>query len=159
MANFDRALEIILESEGGYVDHANDPGGETRYGITKQVARDYGYIGDMRSLPINTAAEIYKVKYWDACKCDQLPWPLSLYVFDAAVNQGVSAATRMLQKVLQTVQDGIIGDTTLRLAKSSGEHQAVRYLSERSMRYVNTRNFDTFGYGWLNRLFTLAKKS
>lgn len=154
--SFDKALEIVLRSEGGYVDHAKDPGGKTRYGITEAVARDAGYIGEMNVLPSNTAAEIYRANYWNACKCSELPWPLSLYVFDAAVNQGVGPATRMLQKVLQTVQDGVIGPTTIRLAKASNAHHAKRYLAERASRYFVTRNFDTFGTGWLIRLFDLA---
>ena len=157
MAMFDRALQVILDSEGGYVDHPDDPGGKTRYGITERVARDHGYIGAMNVLPINTAAEIYRKSYWDACKCEELPWPLNLYVFDAAVNQGVGAASKMLQKTLQTVQDGAIGSTTIRLAKASTPYHATRYLSERVLRYMVTRNFDSFGPGWLNRLFTLAR--
>lgn len=157
MAMFDRALQVILDSEGGYVDHAADPGGKTRYGITEAVARDHGYIGQMKDLPINTAADIYRKSYWDVCKCDELPWPLALYVFDAAVNQGTGTATKMLQKTLQTVQDGVIGTTTLRLAKESSLYHATRYLSERVLRYMVTRNFDVFGPGWLNRLFTLAR--
>lgn len=159
MGNFDRALEILLESEGGYVNHPSDPGGATRYGITQAVARESGYIGDMRVLPINTAADIYRAKYWNACQCDELPWPLCLYVFDAAVNQGTNAAIKMLQKLLQTVQDGVIGPATLRLAKESTAYHAICYLSERAIRYAGTRNFETFGHGWMNRLFTLARNT
>ncbi len=157
MAAFDQALQIILDSEGGYVNHPSDPGGETRYGITKAVAREYGYTGSMNVLPINTAAEIYRKSYWNACKCDKLPWPLSLYVFDAAVNQGVGAATRMLQKTLGTVQDGVIGDVTIRLANRGNVEDPTIYLSERAMRYAETRNFDVFGRGWMNRIFKLAR--
>ncbi len=159
MARFDDALQIILDSEGGYANHAKDPGGETRYGITKTVARDAGYTGEMKTLPINTAAEIYRKNYWNECKCDQLPWPLSLYVFDAAVNQGVGAAIKMLQRTLNTVQDGVIGEVTLRLANRGNADDATEYLSERAMRYVGTRNFETFGRGWLNRIFKLARRS
>lgn len=157
MGNFDRALEILLESEGGYVNHPSDPGGATRYGITQAVAREAGYIGDMRVLPINTAAEIYRKNYWDACNCDSLPWPLSLYVFDASVNQGVGAATRMLQKTLGTVQDGVIGDVTTRLAKQSSPDDAIEFLSNRIMRYAETANLGVFGRGWMNRVLKLAR--
>jgi lysozyme family protein len=157
MGRFDQALQIILNSEGGYSNHSSDPGGETRYGITKEVAREHGYIGSMNVLPINTAADIYRKSYWDACKCDELPWPLNLYVFDSAVNQGVGAATKMLQKTLGTVQDGIIGDVTLRLANRGNAEDATIYLAERAMRYSDTRNFDVFGRGWLNRVFKLAR--
>ena len=53
--NFDQAFDALLEHEGGYSDHAADPGGKTRYGITEVVARSHGYRGDMRELPLDAA--------------------------------------------------------------------------------------------------------
>ena len=73
------------------------------------------------------------------------------------LNQGVGAATKMLQKTLGTVQDGVIGDVTLRLANRGNAEDATIYLSERALRYAATRNFDTFGRGWMNRIFKLAR--
>jgi len=153
---FALALEIILDAEGGYSDHAADPGGKTRYGITEDVARSHGYTGDMRALPLTMAEQIYRADYWDACHCDQLPWPLSLYVFDAAVNQGVGAATRMLQRALDTVQDGIIGKQTQALAAKATPWNIARFMAFRALRYASTRGFDTYGAGWLTRLFEVA---
>ena len=49
------AVAVILAGvyavEGGYVNDARDPGGATSYGVTEQVARQYGYRGDMRGFP------------------------------------------------------------------------------------------------------------
>ena len=159
MNNFDRAFEIVVASEGGYSNHAADPGGKTRYGITEAVARANGYRGDMRAFPLAHAKTIYREDYWDACHCDQLPWPLACYVFDAAVNQGVNAAVRMLQRALDTVQDGVIGRQTLALAAKATPWHADRYLAFRAQRYFGTRNFDSFGDGWLTRLFTLEREA
>jgi lysozyme family protein len=36
-ANFDVCLEMLLEHEGGYVNHPKDPGGETNLGVTRAV--------------------------------------------------------------------------------------------------------------------------
>lgn len=156
MSDFDLAFELILQSEGGYVNDPRDPGGATRYGITEAVARENGYTGDMRNLPLGAARAIYKGRYWDACKCSEMPWPLSLYVFDAAVNQGTLPAITMLQRALGTAQDGIVGPVTLRLAKGSKPWHWARYMAFRAMRYQSTRNFDRFGEGWLTRIFNLA---
>ena len=154
--NFDAAFIRIVGLEGGYSDHPADPGGKTRYGITEAVARAHGYTGDMRSLPLDVASEIYRADYWDACRCDSLPWPLSLYVFDAAVNQGVQPAIKMLQRALDTLQDGHIGAQTLALAAKSTPWHAARFLAFRALRYTGTRGFNNFGAGWLTRLFEIA---
>lgn len=159
MTRFDDALKIVLNQEGGYSDDAHDPGGRTRYGITEAVARRHGYTGDMRALPLDLAAAIYRGDYWDACRCGDLPWPLSLYLFDAAVNQGRTAAITLLQHALDTTQDGLIGANTLRLARASTPWHAARFLALRAARYVDTRNFERFGQGWFTRLFTLAMEA
>lgn len=158
MSNFDAAFVLIFGLEGGYSDDPKDPGGKTRYGITEAVARAHGYIGAMKDLPIDLACTIYRASYWDACRCDNLPWPLSLYVFDAAVNQGVQPAIKMLQHTLDTVQDGVIGGQTQALAANSTPWHAARFLAFRALRYVGTHNFDRYGAGWFTRLFELAKE-
>lgn len=156
MTDFDRALDVIIAEEGGYTDDASDPGGPTRYGITEGVARAHGYHGDMREWRIEQARNIYYADYWGACKCDEIPWPLSLYVFDCAVNQGPDVARRLLQKSLNTVQDGLLGPVSMRLAKASTPWHAARFMALRALRYVGTRNFDRFGAGWMARLFSVA---
>ena len=157
MKDFDRALEIVLAQEGGYSDDARDPGGATMYGITERVARANGYNGPMRALPMSVASSIYWDRYWKAASCDELPWPLSLYVFDCAVNQGVSAAIRLLQTALDTVQDGVVGPTTLRLAREAGAWHQARFMALRANRYVGTKQFERFGTGWMIRLFEVVR--
>lgn len=153
---FDRAFEIVIASEGGYVDDPRDPGGKTRYGVTEAVARAAGYEGDMRALPIYLAKAIYRRDYWEPIKGDSLPWPLCLYVFDAAVNQGVRPAAMMLQRALDTAQDGIVGKQTVALAAKAKDWHLGRFMAFRAMRYQGTRNFDRFGEGWLTRIFQVA---
>src|SRR3990167_11295145 len=108
---FDVAFDIVVVGgEGGYVNHPDDPGGETNLGITK---RDWPN-EDIPNMTPARAKAIYEPAYWKAAHCDKFPWPLSLYVFDCAVNQGVDAAVKLLQKTAGTVQDGVIGQNTLR---------------------------------------------
>lgn len=49
-------LGAIYADEGGYVNHPNDPGGATKYGVTEMVARRAGYRGDMRHFPMHCSA-------------------------------------------------------------------------------------------------------
>ena len=55
---FQDALKRVLKHEGGYIDHPSDPGGETNFGITKAVARNYGYSGSMRNIPADIVEKI-----------------------------------------------------------------------------------------------------
>ena len=57
--NFDTAFNKLLGIEGDYSDHPSDPGGKTRWGVTEAVAREVGYRGDMRDLPVDLAKRIY----------------------------------------------------------------------------------------------------
>lgn len=150
---FDQAVEFVLKAEGGYVFDPRDPGGETRFGISK---RSYPK-EDIKNLTEQRAKEIYKRDFWDAAKCDQLPAALRLAVFDAAVNQGLGAAIRMLQACLQVTQDGVLGPKSIAAAQKNPESLVIAYMTERAMRYMGTANFDRFGRGWLNRIFHLMK--
>lgn len=150
-------MAIILQLEGGYSDDKDDRGGQTQYGITVAVARQHGYQGNMRDLPRAVAEAIYRASYWDACQCDRLPWPLALYVFDSAVNQGVNAATLMMQAALGVTEDGIIGSGTLSAADNSGDWHAAKYMALRAKRYANTAGAWKYLTGWLIRTYLVAR--
>ena len=160
MSKFDDAFEIIVGNEGGYSNDPNDPGGATRFGITEAVARANGYEGDMKELPLDKAKSIYKAKYWDAISGDNLLWPLSLFVFDAAVNQGNDAAIKLLQKSVGVAQDGILGKGTISKALQSNQTELCGlFMADRALRYTGTRNFDIYGRGWLKRLMITCMKA
>jgi lysozyme family protein len=153
--SFDRAFKIVVEVEGGYVNNPNDPGGETIYGITKRDHPDLWAVGR----PTIEQAKIrYQTQYWAPVKADQLPWPLSLYLFDTAINQGPGTAIKILQRAAGTVQDGVLGQNTLRaITQANQDDLCEMFLANRALRYVGTRNFDIYGRGWFKRLFHLAR--
>ena len=37
LTKFDEIIEVVLEHEGGYVNDPDDPGGETNFGIRKNI--------------------------------------------------------------------------------------------------------------------------
>ena len=158
--DFDQAFTKLLGHEGGYVNHPNDPGGETNWGVTKAVARDFGYTGSMRDLPRDTAKRIYRVKYWDAVKADEMPAAVRYPLFDAAVNSGVGQAARWLQRALGVADDGKIGAITIAKAKQSdGVAVASAMIGQRLQFMTNLSTWPAFGKGWARRIASLMQEA
>ena len=152
MENFDRCIRAVLSEEGGLSDHPQDPGGLTKYGISRRAYPDL----DIRRLTMDDAIEIYRRDYWNPVHGTDLPASLALLVFDAAVNQGVGTAARLLQKAVGVKEDGNIGPVTLRAALALPLEQVlIDFCAERALRYEFNRNEEVFGRGWYRRLFRM----
>lgn len=151
--DFDAAFTRLLGHEGGFVDHPQDPGGATCWGITERVARAAGYRGAMRDLPQGEAKRIARAQYWDAVRADELPAPLRFHVFDAAYNSGVGAAARLLQRALGVRQDGQLGPVTLAAAAAVDPGMLVaRFSGARLQLLAELPTWPTFGRGWARRV-------
>lgn len=159
--NFDACLAEVLKHEGGFVNHPRDPGGMTNLGVTKATYEDW--VGHpvneriMRGLTVQHVKALYKVKYWDAVRCDELPAGLDLCVFDFAVNAGPNRAARYLQNMVGAKADGQIGPQTLSLVtqfvRGRSKTEAVMvYQDARTDYYKLLPTFGTFGKGWLRRV-------
>jgi len=154
--NFDQCLEMLLEHEGGYVNHPDDPGGMTNLGVTKRVFDAY-YTSDanedtMRGLTVDDVKPIYRDNYWAACSCEILPSGVDWAVFDYAVNAGSRRAAKCLQRAVEVDQDGHIGPKTLdAIDKLYAENIINRMAIYREEHYRSLRTFDRFGKGWLRR--------
>ena len=160
--NYDKCLETILHHEGGYVNHPEDPGGETNLGVTKRVYQEWGGTKDMKDLTFDDVAPIYKKNYWDKMKCDDLPSGLDLCVFDFGVNAGPGRAAKYLQTLIGTVADGGIGPNTLAKLKEYTDKTGVKetitnYQNERQGYYEKLSTFKTFGRGWTRRVEETTK--
>lgn len=157
MYDWEKAIAFVLRAEGGYTLDPHDKGGETNFGISK---RSYPKL-DIKNLTEEKAKSIYQKDYWQFCKCDELPSPLAIAVFDAAVNQGQGAAPRMLQIALRVNVDGVIGDKTIAAAFKSGNDGVVRFMSQRMARYIRTiikdQSQEIFADNWSDRLMRCAK--
>jgi lysozyme family protein len=148
--NFDQAFERVIGHEGGYVNDPRDPGGETKYGISK---RAYPNV-DIKNLTLAQAKQIYKRDYWDKCHGDNLPDDVRFDMFDFAVNAGITAAIKVMQRALNVADDGIWGPKTTaaaRAAAASPQYLDKRFNGFRLKHYTSLKNFDTFGRGWVNR--------
>ena len=162
--NWKRSFELMLKSEGGFVNHPQDPGGMTNLGVTKRVWEQW--VGresnekEMRSLTPAMVEPLYKRKYWDACKCDDLPEGLDYLVFDFAVNAGPGRSIKTLQSAVGTTPDGIIGPKTLAAVRAIDPHELIEKFSvAKTEFYESLPTFPTFGRGWLNRVADVKVKA
>lgn len=155
--NFDLALAHVLKHEGGFVNHPDDPGGMTNLGCTKAVWEEWcGHEVTekvMRSLTAKDVAPLYKRKYWDKVKADELPTGIDYCVFDTAINSGPGRAIKLLQGVVGVDQDGDIGPKTLAAVKAFDSKDLVQDYSKRRLSFMmDLKNWPTFGKGWTNRV-------
>lgn len=155
---FEQAFNKVLLAEGGFSDHAADPGGKTRFGITEAVAREVGYRGDMRELPLDLAKRIYKERYWNPIKAEQLPAAVRYAVFDAAVNSGPGQSVKWLQRALGVKDDGVIGPQTLAAANAANpDALKMRLLGQRLRFMAGLTNWPAFSRGWAIRIASLME--
>lgn len=147
--NFDAAFERLLGHEGGYVDNPRDPGGETKYGISRR-----SYPGeDIAGMTLERAKAIYRRDYWGPAGCDAVPDALRFDLFDAAVNSGVPAAIRLLQRAVGEVQDGVLGPLTIQAASSMPAPRIVaRFNGARLAMLADLPAWPAFSRGWARRI-------
>lgn len=175
--NIEQYLEELIKREGGYVNNPNDRGGATKYGITQAVARENGWNGNMKDLPLEFAKSIYKKQYWLEPRFDQvnaLSPSVAEELLDTGVNCGPNFAKPLLQRALNLLNnqgkagwpdlkvDGVYGSATLGALKTylskrgkDGEKVLVRVLNiMQGQRYIEIceRNpkQEQFFYGWIN---------
>lgn len=172
-------IDAVIDREGEYSNHPADRGGATRFGVTESVARQQGYVGDMRALPRAEAAAIYRRLYWLKPGYDRVAArapKIAAELFDTGINMGPPVASGFLQRALNALNrgardypdlavDGVIGAGTLAaldgyLARrgASGEAVLLKAIEalqgERYIHITETRPAnEAFLYGWLaNRI-------
>ena len=165
-SNFETCLALMLAHEGGYVHHEKDPGGRTNHGVTQRVWEEWvGHEVDekqMRALTPETVAPLYKRKYWDAVRADDLVDGVDYCVFDVAVNSGPGRAVKFLQSCVGVTADGGFGPATLAAVKKSEEDPArliEMYCAKRLEFLQSLKTFETFGKGWSRRVQEVKDKA
>lgn len=147
--NFDQAFEALIGHEGGYVNDPCDPGGETKFGISK---RAYPNV-DIKALTLEQAKAIYKSDYWDRSQCDSLPPVVAFQVFDTAVNSGIGQSIRFLQRAVGVADDGQVGPLTINAVKRlDAETIVARFNGQRLDFMTKLSTWDVYGKGWARRI-------
>ncbi|WP_118808174.1 glycoside hydrolase family 108 protein [Haemophilus haemolyticus] len=150
---FQQIFDRLIGHEGGYVNDPRDPGSETNWGVTKRTAQANGYTGNMKTMTRQQAYEIYYRAFWLRYNCEQMPDAVAYQFFDAAVNHGFGNASRMLQRAVGVLDDGIIGKYSLEAINRNPISDTLMVLNgERLNFYIRLKNFDRYGKGWVNRV-------
>ena len=162
-------IDDVLSKEGGFVNHPADKGGPTNFGITQRTLSKYletsVTVEDVRGMDVETARDIYELRYYRSPKIDRLPEGIQHFVFDCAVNHGPRRAIKFVQEVCNDsgygplTADGLMGPKTKAQANSChaelGDWMLVALVEERQIFYANivANNPDqsVFLNGWLNR--------
>lgn len=162
--NFDKALQLVLKHEGGFVNHPRDPGGATNKGVTLQTFRRFfgasKTVDDLRAITTEQLAHVYRSGYWDKCCCGQLPSGVDYAVFDLAVNSGPGRAAKFVQAAVGATQDGVIGPNTLALVDSQDAVELINAICHRRLNFLQgLSTFDVFGKGWTKRVAEVRSKA
>ena len=163
-SNFNRSLLLLLQHEGGYVNHPSDPGGMTNLGVTAKVWESWvGHPVDekqMKALTSDDVAPLYKRKYWDACRADELVSGLDYAVFDCAVNSGVGRSVKLLQGCVGVVADGGIGPATMAAVNQAVPTSLIEDFSNARLQFLKSlKTFPVFGKGWERRVNEVEAES
>jgi len=183
MSTFEDAVAHTLSLEGGSVDDPQDPGGATNWGITIGVFRQWarrvlgapGTLDNLRSLSREDAIKIYKARYWDPVRLDEvaeIDEAVAREIFDTGVNMGQATAVRLLQRLLNVFNnrglhhedidiDGGVGPQTLGAFESYFDRRGAEGMEVllvglnclQGARYVRiaegSPDSEKFIYGWL----------
>lgn len=152
--NFDKAFERLIGHEGGYVNDPRDPGGETKFGISK---RSYP-AEDIKGLTLERAKAIYRRDFWGVAGCDAVPDAMKFDLFDMAVNSGPVTAIKTLQRSAGVTPDGLLGPITLQALNSTPAPRLVaRFNGHRLDFMTDLKTWPVFGKGWAKRVASNLK--
>lgn len=155
---FERLIGFVLAHEGGYVNDPDDPGGETKYGVSK---KSYPHV-DIASLTIEQAKDIYYEDWWLPLKCPQIhDDKVAQKYLDTCVNTGKGTGTKILQRALQMIGyritvDGAIGPKTLAAVNAADPQAllvAMRQQQKAHYEQLIQKNpkLEKFRRGWMRR--------
>lgn len=170
--NWDQAFKQMLASEGGFTDDERDKGnrlpdgrkGSTMLGVTQfnwerhlghEVTHDH-----MRRLTPADVEPLYKKKYWDVVRADELPSGIDYLVFDMGVNAGPGRSIKLLQAAVGVTPDGGLGPISMAAVQAVDPVKLIQDFSDaKEDFYRGLNDFTTHGTGWLNRVAAVKLKA
>lgn len=146
---FLKLIERVLGHEAGYVNDPDDPGGETKWGISK---RSYPHI-NIAELSRDDAIAIYYRDFWLKIMGDRFQDGIAYQLLDSAVNSGIIQSIRFLQRAIGVADDGVFGPHSQRVLQATSESDFIMlFISERLDFMTRLRNWPNHGKGWARRI-------
>lgn len=146
---FLKLIERVLGHEAGYVNDPDDPGGETKWGISK---RSYPHI-NIAELNRDDAISIYYRDFWLKILGDRFQDGIAYQLLDSAVNSGIIQSIRFLQRAIGVADDGVFGPHSQRVLQATSESDFIMlFISERLDFMTRLRNWPNHGKGWARRI-------
>ena len=174
-SNFNKAVEIVLEHEGGFSNHPADRGGVTKYGISLRFLKTLpdGDINDdgettqedIQHLTRDQAVAFYWREFWNKEGYGRFSDPiLAAKILDLSVNMGARRAHILLQRALRSVaakvvEDGKLGAITLKAVAHAPRDALLAALRSEAAGYYRliaqlNPSQEQFLQGWLRRAYT-----
>lgn len=166
-SSFEFVWSQLIGHEGGdkYTNDPDDPGGPTKYGVTLKTLqayrRDYGLTADdVKKLNLSTAQAIFKAKYWNTVRADDLPAGLDYAVVDYAFNSGPGQAVKDLQRVLGVRVDGVAAVMTVEAANDGNVLDLIEALCRRRLAFMKSlKGWWKYGRGWSRRVAEVQRQA
>jgi lysozyme family protein len=157
-STFEACLLRLLAHEGGYTNHPSDPGGPTNFGITIGDYRKYlepnATAADVRAMKIDDAKRIYRSKYWDAQRCDELPAGVDYAIFDYGVNSGLGRSGKVLRRALKLPDNSsAVTEPVIAAARSIDPRILIVAICDERLHFLQSlKTWSVFGAGWSRRV-------
>jgi lysozyme family protein len=147
--NFDQAFEKLIGHEGGYVNNPADPGGETKFGVSRRAYP----LENIKAMTLDRAKVLYLHDYWGPAGCDAVPDAIKFDLFDMAVNSGPVAAIKNLQHAVGVTVDGMLGPLTLQAVNAMPAPRVLaRFNGHRLDLMADLKSWPAFSRGWAKRI-------
>ena len=154
-ARFQAFTDEVIRIEGGYVNDPDDPGGETKYGITKRLATSHGYHKRMIDMSKDEAKEIYRKSFWNNSLAASIMNDAAFNIYLLSIHSGNKQATLIIQRAVGVHDDGIAGVATMNAISNASESLLIEALCYRTLDFyviISPKTRYKYIQGWRNRL-------
>lgn len=168
MANINVLAPFILSWEGGFVNDKYDHGGATNKGVTLNTWLQCGYDKDgdgdidIKDLKLisdeDVVKRVMKPFYWDRCRADEIQsQAVANMLVDWAWHSGTRTAIKAVQRLLNTMPDGILGPITLRAINEANKFDLFCQLKTARRVFIGNiiqrdPSQERFRKGWMRRI-------
>lgn len=147
--NFDDAFDRLMDHEGEEVNDPSDPGGHTKYGVSKRSYPDE----DIPAMTKERAKEIFRRDFWNKINADKLADGVAWQAADFAYHSGPGVAIRYLQRALSVADDGHWGPASQAAADAASESDTImNMIAERLDFMTRLKNWPNASRGWVRRM-------